>query len=42
MAVDIEAVRKYHGYKLSAPAPDPSRFLPREHDPNDYSLSHEP
>jgi hypothetical protein len=42
LAIDIEAVRKHYGPRLSAPAPNTSHFPPREHDPNDYPPGEEP
>jgi hypothetical protein len=42
LAVDIEAVRKHYGPRLSAPAPSTSHFPPRTHDPEDYQPGNEP
>jgi hypothetical protein len=42
VAVDIEAVREHYGEQLRAPAPNPTTFGPREHDPDDYPPGEEP
>lgn len=42
LAVDQTRARAYYGAKLQAPAPNPSMFPRREHDPDDYPRGQEP
>ncbi|KAH7402540.1 hypothetical protein BKA66DRAFT_577802 [Pyrenochaeta sp. MPI-SDFR-AT-0127] len=42
LAIDINDARKHYGSRLSCPAPDPTKFPPRDHDPDDYELGQEP
>ncbi|PSN70243.1 hypothetical protein BS50DRAFT_619135 [Corynespora cassiicola Philippines] len=42
LVIDIDEARAYYGARLSAPAPDPSLFPVRTHDPDDYPAGKEP
>ncbi|KAF2681360.1 hypothetical protein K458DRAFT_83885 [Lentithecium fluviatile CBS 122367] len=42
LAINPKKARAHYGAKLSAPAPDPNVFPPRENDPDDYPFGREP
>lgn len=42
LAVDLSAAQGLYGPRLFAPAPLPTPFPPREHDPDDYPRNEEP